>query len=176
MSSTVSRAGRDIIDVDRALEAMERIGATMLFGREHRIELPDSEITLTSTPALKLKDILPDWSGDHHERLLTRPVFDPASLGRVQLHNDNEGVVRGFLAARWLLHRRQRNVPISKIFDLLFGDADGTRIVLPSVQEAAAWLAIWDADVAGEIVARDPALLLTAGDPGSLHRRSDQRL
>jgi hypothetical protein len=164
----VNRGGRDVIDVDRALQAMERIGATMVFGREARIELPDSEMTLASMAALKLKSILPDWSGDHQERLLTRPVFDPASLGRVQLHNDNEGVVRGFLAARWLLHRREKNAPISQIFDLLFSDADGTSIVLPSVQETAAWLSIWDDDVAREVIARDPALLLTAGDPGSL--------
>jgi hypothetical protein len=49
-----------------------------------------------------LAAILPDWSPEHHQRLLSRAVFDPATFGYVRLHNDNQGVVRSFLAARWL--------------------------------------------------------------------------
>lgn len=168
--SDVSRAGRDIIDVERAFLALERIGTTMVFGRDDRLELPDSNVDLASLPALKLHELLPDWPGEHQARLLTRPVFDPASLGRLRLHNDNEGVVRGFLTARWLHRRLQGNAPITEVFDLLFGEADGLSIVLPSAQETGAWLSIWEPTIASEVIRRDPALLLTAGDPGSLDR------
>lgn len=164
----VDRRRRDDLDVDKAFTGLERIGATMVFSREHRVEIPDSEIDLSGTAALKAEDILSDWSPEDHPKLLSRPVFDPASLGRLQLHNDNEGVVRGFLASKWLLHRIQNNAPRSRVRDLLFGDADGRPIVLPSVRETAAWLSIWDEDTAREIIAREPALLLTAGDPTSL--------
>ena len=42
------------------------------------------------------------------------------------------------------------------------------QLVKPSLQETAAWLAIWDPDVAREVIHREPYLLLTGGDPASL--------
>ncbi|MBL8689402.1 MAG: hypothetical protein JNL04_09890 [Rhodospirillaceae bacterium] len=159
---------RDEIGVERGMAALERIAATMVFGRNDRIEIPDTELVLKASNAFKLRDILPDWRPEHLPMLLSRPVFDPASLGQVRLHNDNEGVVRGFLAARWLLGRLDGNAARSRVFDLLFGDADGTPIVLPSAKETAAWLSAWNDGVAREVIRRDPSLLLTAGDPTSL--------
>lgn len=159
---------RDKIDVKRGLAALERIAATMVFGRNDRIEIPDTELTLEASSAFRLRDILPDWPPEQLPMLLSRPAFDPASLGQVRLHNDNEGVVRGFLAARWLRGRLEGNAPQSRVFALLFGDADGTPIVLPSAKETTAWLSAWVDDVAGEVIRRDPSLLLTAGDPTSL--------
>ena len=159
---------RDEIGLERGMAALERIAATMVFGRNDRIEIPDTELTLEGSNAFQLRDILPDWPPEQLSMLLSRPAFDPASLGQVRLHNDNEGVVRGFLAARWLLGRLDGNVPRSRIHSLLFADADGTRIVLPSAKETAAWLSAWNDDVARDVIRCDPSLLLTAGDPTSL--------
>ncbi|MER9836171.1 hypothetical protein NKJ28_14480 [Mesorhizobium sp. M0145] len=159
---------RDEIDIERGMAALERIAATMVFGRNDRIEIPDTELTLEASNAFRLRNILPDWPTEQLPMLLSRSAFDPASLGQVRLHNDNEGVVRGFLAARWLQARLEANAPRSRVFALLFGDADGTPIVLPSAKETAAWLSAWNGDVAREVIRRDPSLLLTAGDPTSL--------
>lgn len=159
---------RDEIEIERGMTALERIAATMVFGRNDRIEIPDTALTLEGSTAFRLRDIQPDWPAEQLPMLLSRPVFDPASLGQVRLHNDNAGIVRGFLAARWLHARLKVNVPRSRVFSLLFGDADGIPIVLPSAKETAAWLSIWNDDVAREIIRRDPLLLLTAGDPTSL--------
>ncbi|MHB1765535.1 MAG: hypothetical protein ACYCS1_08410 [Gammaproteobacteria bacterium] len=41
-------------------------------------------------------------------------------------------------------------------------------MIKPSVRQTAAWLSIWDADVAREVSEREPMLLLMEGDPGSL--------
>jgi hypothetical protein len=54
------------------------------------------------------------------------------------------------------------------LLDLLFADTYGVSVIKPSVQETAAWLAIRDPDVAREVVARAPEVLLSEGDPGSL--------
>jgi hypothetical protein len=111
---------------------------------------------------------LSDWPSNDHMWLLTRPVFDLATFGRVRLHNDNEGVVRSYLAARWLRRLRKINLSHSELFDLLFATTYGVEAIKPSMQETAAWLAIWDEEVAREIIKRDPSLLLTAGDLASL--------
>ena len=50
--------------------------------------------------------------------------------------------------------------------------SSSTRIMsttnIPSARETAAWLSLWDRDVAREVAQREPWVLLTAGDPGSL--------
>jgi len=118
--------------------------------------------------AVILDQILPEWSPADRMRLLSRPVFDPATFGRARLHNDNEGVVSGYLTARWL--SRLHGVEISRqtLFDLPFAEHYDVELIKPSMRETAAWLSIWDDEVAREVLRRDPFLLLAAGDPASL--------
>lgn len=167
--SDPDRDRRDPIDSEHAMQAIERIGAALVFGRATTLAIPDSEITLSETHiSLDIAEVLPDWSASDRLRLLDRPVFDPATFGRTRLHNDNEGVVRGFLAASWLRRLRALNLSRERLFEFLFANTYDVPLVIPSVQETAAWLAIWDSDVAREVIDREPYLLLTAGDPASL--------
>ena len=163
------RARGDGLDETRALHALERIGAALVFGRKTTIAIPDSELVLSNEERpLDLAQVLPDWSAAERTRLLSRPVFDPATFGRVRLHNDNEAVVRAYLAARWLRRLRQNNLSSGELFERLFATSYGIELIKPSMQETAAWLAIWDEDVGREVARRAPFLLLTAGDPARL--------
>jgi hypothetical protein len=162
------RSRSDTLDVSRAICAAERIGAAMVFGRKTTISIPDSQIEFSSDSPLDLADVLADWSTNERAFLLTRAVFDPATLGRARFHNDNEGIVRSYLAGRWLTRRRQENLSTVALFDLLFATSYGLEVVRPSLQETAAWLALWDKDVARELVRRSPMVLLDQGDPASL--------
>jgi hypothetical protein len=99
---------------------------------------------------------------------LSQPVFDPATFGRARLHNDNEGAVRGYLAAQWLHRLHSGNLTRGELFDLLFATSYGIKLVKPSMQETAAWLSVSDEEVGREVARRDPVLLLAAGDPSSL--------
>ena len=162
------RARGDGLDDSRALYALERIGAALVFGRKTTIAIPDSELVLSNEERpLDLAQVLPEWSAAERMRLLSRPV-DPATFGRVLLHNDNQGVVRAYLAARWLWRLRQNNLSRSELFERLFATSYGIELIKPSMQETAAWLAIWDEDVGREVARRAPFLLLTAGDPARL--------
>jgi hypothetical protein len=163
------RARKDTLDSDRAFAALERIGAALVTARARTITIPDSTVHLSDEiPPLDLGDVLPDWSEEDRTRLLSRAVFDPATFGRARLHNDNEGVVSGYLAARWIKRLRGANLSQQAAFDLLFADTCGLALIKPSMQETAAWLAITDDAVAREVFRRDPFLLLSAGDPASL--------
>jgi hypothetical protein len=167
--SNLDRARQDNLDVVRAMHAIERIGVALVFGRKSTIRVSDAEITLRADPSsLDVADVLPDWSPQDRSLLLLRAVFDPATLGRARLHNDNQGVVRAYLAARWLRGLRQTNLSQQRLFDLLFAETYGVEVIKPSMQETAAWLSLWDENVAKEIARRQPFLLLTAGDPASL--------
>ena len=166
--TNTDRTRTDTLDNTRALRAVERIGAAMVFGRRNTISIPDGDVAFTSDSPLDLADVLPDWSADDRGLLLSRPIFDPATLGRARFHNDNDGVVRSYLAARWLARLRSENLSTSALFAVLFATSYGMEVVKPSVSETAAWLALWDKDVANELVRRSPFFLLGAGDPATL--------
>jgi hypothetical protein len=166
--TNTDRVRSDALDDVRALQAVERIGAAMVFGRRTTVAIPDSEVSFTSDAPLDLPEVLPDWSADDRGRLLSRPIFDPATIGRARFHNDNDGVVRGYLAAQWLRRLSSANLRRAALFELLFAKSYGLEVIKPSLNETAAWLAIWDKDVANEIVRRSPMLLLGAGDPAVL--------
>ncbi len=166
--TNIDRAREDTLDSVAARHALERVGAAMVFGRQATIKIPDGEIAFTSDSPVDLADVLPDCSAEKRLILLSRPIFDPATLGRVRFHNDNDGVVRGFLTARWLQRLRGTNLSTKALFDVLFARSYGLEVIRPSLAETAAWLSLWDKDVANEIVRRSPLLLLSSGDPASL--------
>lgn len=128
------RYRHDEIPTNSAMDALERIGTALDFGRRDKIIIPDSQFDLRpAAPEFDLAVILPDWSPEHRQRLLSRAVFDPATFGRALLHNDNQGVVRSYLAARWLRRRRQANASVADIFQLLFATTYGIDVVRPSM-------------------------------------------
>src|SRR5204863_1904917 len=137
----------------------------------------DAELSLSDTTnVLDIADVLPDWSSQDREQLLTRAVFDPATFGRARIHNDNQGVVRSYLVARWLHRLRKSNLSQQGLLDLLFAETYGIAVIKPSMQETAAWLSLWDATVAREVARREPFLLLTAGDPATLSGQTRENL
>jgi hypothetical protein len=166
---TSNRARIDALSADRISAALDRIGAALVFGRLDSIAVPDQAIDLSAAPeALAVGEVLEDWSSVDRANLITRPVFVPAQAGFVKPHNDNEGAVRGFLAARWLDRMLANNCPVGKIEELLFGQAYGIDVAKPSMKETAAWLCALRPEMAKTTVRLDPWLLLEHGDPGSL--------
>jgi hypothetical protein len=175
--SNLDRARLDGLDAARAYRAIERIAAAMVFSRKDTVAVPDAEISLSDTTSvLDVADVLPDWSPQDRGCLLTRAVFDPATFGRARIHNDNQGVVRSYLTARWLLRLRNSNLSQQRLLDLMFEETYGVAIIKPTMQEVAAWLSLWDEVVAREVARREPFLLLSAGDPASLSRQTRENL
>lgn len=159
----------DSVDPVRGMQALERIGAAMVFGRVDKIAVEDSGVSLSVTSdALRLDEVLPDWAPAAGRQLLTRAVFDPGTYGCVRLHNDNEGTLRAFLAARWLRRLRDREGSVRAQLSRLFTESYGYPLIRPSLRLTSAWLSLQDPDVANEVISREPDLLLTEGDPGSL--------
>jgi hypothetical protein len=111
-------------------------------------------------------DILVDWTEKERQALLRRALFDPATYGRVRFHHRS---VQEYLAARRLLTLREKQgMPAKRLCRLLFTELYGERLVIPSMQAIAAWLALWDDDVRRELMEREPETLLSMGDPESL--------
>ncbi len=111
---------------------------------------------------------MPDWEPAKRLGLLGRPVFDPATFGaRAAAQRQRRRRAR-LSRGKVVASAAQRGLPTQTLLDLLFATVYGIDLVKPSMAETAAWLALWDADVARELARRDRALLVTAGDPASL--------
>ncbi|RWK68271.1 MAG: hypothetical protein EOR54_14620 [Mesorhizobium sp.] len=163
------RKRRDTLGVQSANHALKRIGAGLLLCGKDAVRVPSESVRATAADsALPLEKLLPDWQSDMIARLLRRPVFDPATLGRVRLHNDNEATLRSYLTARWLHDRRQKGCPPQRVDDLLFADLYGYQFARPDMLSTAAWLSIWNPEIADKLIAREPLALMTQGDPGAL--------
>ncbi|HEU5400209.1 MAG TPA: hypothetical protein VFU86_02560, partial [Terriglobales bacterium] len=169
---------KDELPTDKAEAALERIGAALDFGRVEEIAVPDSALELRS-PTRREADIgaiLPDWGEEQRRQLLGRAVFDAATYGRVRLHNDAQGIMRSYLAARWLRQRLRANCPRAAVYELLFAETYGHKVVRASMHQTAAWLSIWDTDIAREVLERHPRLFLDSGDPSSLSPLTRQQV
>ncbi len=163
------RARASSHNANRIRSGLRRLGAALVLGHARAVAIPDSGLAADDqTDSLQIVEVLPDWNANERLELLRLPAFDPSTFGRARLHNDNEGAVRGFLAAGWLRDLRARNCSTRETFSLLFAETYGIKVVIPSMRETAAWLALWDDDVARELIGRDPFVLLNYGDPGSL--------
>lgn len=158
------------LSADRCERALERIGAGLVLQKLDHVIVPDSGSAIAphGHPGLLLNSLLSDLTAPEVAELLGRPVFIPVTAGMVRLAQDNNGAVRSLLAARWLLGLIQNNCPRAEIHGRLFAEVYGEAVVIPSMQQTAAWLAIWDVDTARELVQRDPEILVQFGDPGSL--------
>lgn len=154
---------------EEGLTALKRIGAALVLQRVDTIAIPDSAFDLSSNEqTLYLPDILVDWTQAELIHLFTKPIFDPAQAGHVRIHNDNQGVVRAFLTARWLRDLLGDNCPRKAVHELLFGETYSVKSVKPAMRETAAWMSIDDLHIAREVIQCDPLLLLEHGDPESL--------
>ncbi|MGF6447125.1 hypothetical protein [Paraburkholderia youngii] len=167
--TNTDRRRYDRLVPETTMLGLERVGGAIVLARSNTIAIPDGGARATrGQDGLDINEVLKDWAGDDRAALVNRAVFDPVAGGRMRLHNDNEGVVSSYLAACWLRRLREANLSGRALHRLLFAHTYGVDLIRPAMRETAAWLSIWDEEVAREVVAREPALLFSAGDPASL--------
>lgn len=144
----------------------ERLALALALTRTRTVRVPELTLDIDRAQgALDPKDALPDWADGKRQTLLRRPLFDPATYGRVRFHHRS---VQEYLAACRLKAMRAQGMTTKALRRLLFSERYGVPVVIPSMRPIAAWLALWNEDVRRELMAREPETLLSLGDPGSL--------
>ncbi len=168
------RPGNDVLSEDRARDGAERLALALALTRTRSIRsperVPDED---RSEGMLDSGQILMDWNEAERKSLLRRALFDPATYGRVRFHSRS---TQEYLAARHLLSLRDKGMSTKALLRLLFAKRYGIKVVIPSMSAIAAWLALWDDAVCGELREREPEALLSQGDPESLDLDTRARL
>jgi len=116
--------------------------------------------------ALDPATILPDWPSDKRETLLERPLFGFASYGRVRFQHRS---FIEYLAAKQLESMINKGRSLKAIKRMLFAETlQGVKIVKPTMNPVASWLAASVSSIFSEVRDRQPELLLDLADPESL--------
>ena len=168
------RPDRSVLaDTDARLGA-ERLALALTLIRTRTIRSPDQALDRRRADGvLDAATILPDWTPAERQTLLRRALFDPATYGRVRFHHRS---VQEYLAAQRLRGLHEKGMSIRALFRLLFAELYGVKVVLPSMREIAAWLALQTDGVRKELIKREPESLISLGDPESLDHATRREL
>lgn len=173
LKARTSRKEGTPLSPDKAFEGASRLALAAMLTRKltfrHSAEADKSGGVGT---ALDPADILTDWSPGERSALLERALFGFASYGRVRFHHRS---VIEYLASERLNTLLNSRKSLKAIKRLLFTEsAQREKIVRPSMQPVAAWLALHNDRIFEEVRDRDPDVLFNFGDPESL--RPQQRV
>lgn len=159
------RPDSGVLSDTQARLGAERLALALALTRTRTIRAPEWSLGVnTAEGVLDSAKILPDWTEEARRALLRRALFDPATYGRVRFHHRS---VQEYLAASKLKNLREQGMSTKALLRLLFAENYGVSVVIPSMQAIAAWLALWNDDVRRELMAREPEILLSQGDPES---------
>lgn len=167
-------SGKGALSDDKARAGAERLALALALTRARAIRSPEQALDASRADGvLDPSETLPDWTESERQALLRRALFDPATYGRVRFHHRS---VQEYLAAWRLRELREKGLSTRKLSRLLFAERGGFEVVFPSMREVAAWLALWDESVRGELIRREPEALCELGDPETLDVESRRRL
>jgi hypothetical protein len=161
------RPERTQLSPQRARDGAARLALAALLSRKLTLWHSGDNDRGRGDAPLDPAKILDDWSDNEVKTLLERPLFGFATYGRVRFHNRS---IIEFLSAERLRLLVNRGLPVRALMRLLFATTpEGQRIVKPSLQPVAAWLAPHLSPVCSELLEHEPSVLLRYGDPGSLN-------
>jgi hypothetical protein len=152
----------------KARAGAEALAAATIFCKQQQFKVPDD--SFLAGDALDAALCLPaDWLPKEVGALLSRPLFDSATYGRVRFHHRR---VSEYLAAAWLRTRMQEGCPSHVLMRLLFQDSRGKKVVRQSLLPVVPWLCPgrdrWNAAVQAGILQASPEIFLEYGDAAAL--------
>ena len=162
------------VSMELLYEGAEKLASAIILCKKSFIALPD-EYTIKSLleNSINPKEILKDWESNKINNLLSRGIFDEATYGKVQFHH--RAVVE-FLTANFFKDLINNKSPKPGIFDLLFGDSFGEKVIKPYMQPIVAWLSLLDNEVLSKVVKEFPEVLINYGNPSSIDESIRKRI
>jgi len=151
---------------EEAMHGAMAIAAGLTLTRKKTVVLPDSQMPPErKVQSLEAKDMLEQWDAQKISALLTRPIFDEATYGRIQFHHRS---VREYLTAQWFIRLLQEGKQRRAIKRTLFASKYGHDLVVPALRPVAAWIALEDEKIQEQIIKIAPEVLIAYGDPSQL--------
>jgi nucleoside phosphorylase len=150
----------------RAREAAQVLAGIAALQRRSTFSLPDGDLDADrAATSIDPSSYLVDLTKQEIEELLSRPIFDESTYGRVRIHHRT---VSEYLAAQWLLGLVQRGLSSAELHALLVRNGPSGPVVPQELVAVAAWVANTDAQLRRRLLEVAPNVLLDGGDPNAL--------
>ena len=131
----------------RAREGAETLAVANILCKRQQFKVPDD--SFLAPDALDAASCLPaSWKPGEVAALLSRPLFDAASYGRIRFHHRH---VTEYLAAQWFRRRMSDGCPTRVLEQLLFDDTRRVPVPRRSLTPVTAWLCRGDDRWNGEV-------------------------
>ena len=160
--SEVSTKKRNNLSLEKAREGAERVALALFLTKTRSVK---SASALSKESAIKIQDVLTDWTLDECAELLAKSIFDPTGVESFRFHHRS---TQEYLAAKRLKKLRELGLNTNDLFCMLFANVRDEAVVIPSMQPVTAWLALWYADIYNEVKARSPSVMFRQGIPSLL--------
>ncbi|MEQ9145519.1 MAG: hypothetical protein RLO08_14295 [Parvibaculaceae bacterium] len=158
------RATTTPLTVERCQQGAEILAAACTLGKKSRIVLAD-KIAGADADGVSPKEVLPDWTPNEIEALLSRQVFDAPIYGSVRFHDRD---LREYLTAKWAFRLLQSGGARRKIERLFFRRQYGIEVIVPSMRASLGWVVLWDEKLRTKTGRLAPEFFLECGDPSIL--------
>jgi len=152
----------------RAREGAEALAVANILCKRQQFKVPDD--SFVAPDALDAASSLPaNWKPSEVAALLSRPLFDVASYGRIRFHHRR---IAEYLAAQWFRRRMSDGCPARVLEQLLFDDTHRVPVARRSLIPVTAWLCHgndrWNAEVRSWVLKGAPDIHLQHGDAEAL--------
>ncbi|MGJ3502229.1 hypothetical protein, partial [Piscirickettsia salmonis] len=155
----LSSKKRNTLSEEKALDGAERLALALFMMKRRSIH---SKTSTSKMDVINIGDILTDWNGDEHLELLGKNLFDPTGINSFQFHHRS---TQEYLAAQRMIKLRERGLGTKELFRQLFANVKSEKVVIPSMEPIAAWMALQYTDIYSEINVRNPVLMFRQGLP-----------
>ena len=157
------RPGRkSVLSLDKARSGAERLALALSLMKRQSLAIGNVS---SDKKQLDVAHILSDWTVQEQQDFLRRGICNSSSINAVKFHHRT---TQEFLAAEHLNMLISKGLPLSAAMHLLFCETFSEKVVIPSMEPVATWLALWNNDVLAEIKKRKPQLLFRQGLPASM--------
>lgn len=158
----VSGKKRNSLTEEKALEGAERLALALFMMKRRSIH---SEVSTNTEDMISIGEILTDWTYEERWELLGTPLFDPTGVNAFRFHHRS---TQEYLAAQRLKKIREQGLSTRDLFGQLFANIKKEKVVIPSMEPLAAWMALWYPDIYSEVKIRAPSLMFRQGLPALL--------
>ncbi|NUJ41196.1 hypothetical protein, partial [Pseudoalteromonas sp. 0303] len=94
-----------------------------------------------------------------------KPIFTITGVKQYRFHHRAS---QEYLAARQLKKLKENGLKTNDLFNFLFAEIGGEKVLIPSMEPITAWMALWNRDIFNEVKMRSPALMFRQGIPALL--------
>ncbi|OEF16993.1 NACHT domain-containing protein [Aliivibrio logei] len=157
--------GRDpcVLALLKLKEGAKSVAAALTFCKSSRVSIPDSA---KINNALRVQEILNDWTVDEITTLLNRPIFEQCIYGTSRF---SHRMIREYLTALWISDRvKSGKIKQDEVHDIFYSKIYDVEVPVLAFKPILCWYVLLDEAFAKTVIDLSPEVLIEGGDSSKI--------